>query len=224
MRNLMATIRKKENQWNDKLKLLSAISPTQDTWPKMKDISWETLPELILQLDKDGLLPPQLKTTDVDVWDPCFFNGEVKNTWKRVGISILQSCEDFWTNWPKRLTPRTVILTNPPFEQGWLEPFFEFLTTLDNPFFIFLHNKAPDRLYFGRHLFDRIKRKRELKIYHLQKSHKMMQKGGKVRGLAGLTICCYFPKNWMFELDETKYARVITINSLHSTHLSKIKY
>ena len=216
MRNLMATIRKKENQWNDKLKLLSAISPPQVTWPKTKDISWETLPELILQLDKDGLLPPQPKTTDVDFWDPCFFNGEVKNTWKRVGISILHSCEDFWTNWPKRLTPRTVILTNPPFDQGWLEPFFEFLTTLDNPFFIFLHNKAPDRLYFGRHLFDRIKRKRELKIYHLQKSYKMMQKGGKVRGLAGLTICCYFLKKWMFELDETKYARVITINSLHS--------
>ena len=216
MRNLMATIRKKENQWNDKLKLLSAISPPKVTWPKTKDVSWETLPELILQLDKDGLLPPQLKTTDVDVWDPCFFNGEVKNTWKRVGISILHSCEDFWTHWPKMLTPRTVILTNPPFDQGWLEPFFEFLTTLDNPFFIFLHNKAPDSLYFGRHLFERIKRKRELKLYHLQKSYKMMQKGGKVRGLAGLTICCYFPKNWMFELDETKYARVITINSLHS--------
>ena len=97
MRSLMATIRKQENEWNHKLKLLAAISPPQVTWPKTRDVSWETLPELILQLDKDGMLPPQLKTADVHVWDPCFFNGEVKNTWKRVGISILHSCEDFWT-------------------------------------------------------------------------------------------------------------------------------
>ena len=164
------------------------------------------------------MLPPKLKTTDVDVWDPCFYKGDVKNTKRRVGSSIRQSCEDFWTTWSRRLTPRTVILTNPPFDQVWLEPFFELLTTLNNQFFIVLHNKAPDRLYFGRHLFDRIKRKRELKIYHLQKSYKMKQKGGRLAGFAGLTICCYFPKHWMFKDEESKYARVISISSFHSTH------
>ena len=61
-------------------------------------------------------------------------------------------------------------------------------------------------------------KERELKIYHLQKTYKMKQKGGRLAGLAGLTICCYFPKHWMFELDETKYARVIPISSLHSNH------
>ena len=218
MKGYMAVYREQQIKWNHKLKLLAAISPPQVKWPKTRDVSWETPPELILQLDKDGMLPPQLKTTDVDVWDPCFFNGNVKNTWRRVGISIRHSCEDFWTTWSKRLTPRIVILTNPPFDQVWLEPFFEFLTTLDNPFFIVLHNKAPDRLYFGRHLFDRIRRKRELKIYHLQRSYKMKQKGGRLAGFAGLTICCYFPKHWMFKVDESKYARVISISSLHSTH------
>ena len=120
MRSLMATIRKQENEWIHKLKLLAAISPPQVTWPKTRDVSWETLPELILQLDKDGMLPPQLKTADVHVWDPCFFNGEVKNTWKRVGISILHSCEDFWTNWPKRLNfELSSLRTHPSIKDCW---------------------------------------------------------------------------------------------------------
>ena len=170
MKSYMANRREQQCEWNKKLKLLGTISPPKVKWPKTRDVSWETLPEIILELDRDGILAPQLKTSEVDVWDPCYYNGEVKNTWKRVGIDIRHSCEDFWSVWEKRLTPRTVILTNPPFDQAWLEPFFQFIATLDHPFFILLQNKAPDRLYFGKHLFDRIKRKSELKIYHLQKA------------------------------------------------------
>ena len=216
MKSYMANRREQQREWNKKLKLLGTISPPKVKWPKTRDVSWETLPEIILELDRDGILAPQLKTSEVDVWDPCYYNGEVKNTWKRVGIDIRHSCEDFWSVWEKRLTPRTVILTNPPFDQAWLEPFFQFIATLDHPFFILLQNKAPDRLYFGKHLFDRIKRKSELKIYHLQKAYKMQQKGGRLSGFAGLTICCYYPKHWMFELDESKYTRVIRISSLHA--------
>ena len=72
MRSYTATYREQQIKWNNKLKLLAAICPPQVKWPKTRDVSWETLPELILQLDKDGMLPPQLKTTDVDVWDHCF--------------------------------------------------------------------------------------------------------------------------------------------------------
>ena len=180
MKSYMANRREQQREWNKKLKLLGTISPPKVKWPKTRDVSWETLPEIILELDRDGILAPQLKTSEVDVWDPCYYNGEVKNTWKRVGIDIRHSCEDFWSVWEKRLTPRTVILTNPPFDQAWLEPFFQFIATLDHPFFILLQNKAPDRLYFGKHLFDRIKRKSELKIYHLQKAYKMQQKGGRL--------------------------------------------
>ena len=108
------------------------------------------------------------------------------------------------------------------FKPGWLEPFFKFLTTLDNPFLILLQDKSPDRLYFGRHLFDRVKRKNELKIYHLQKAYRMKQKGGKVVGFSGLTLCCYFPKQWRLEFDASNYSRVIPTYSLHSAWLSKL--
>ena len=205
-----------QKEWKKKLMLLATITPPEVQWPKTRKVSWETLPDLILQLDKDGLLPFNLKTREVDVWDPCYFNGEVKKTWEKVGISLRHCRENFWTVWPRKLTPRTVILTNPPFVQAWLEPFFKFLTTLDNPFLILLQDKAPDRLYFSRHLFDRVKRKNELKIYHLQKAYRMKQKGGKVVGFSGLTLCCYFPKQWRLEFDESKYSRVIPTYSLHS--------
>ena len=104
----MAIYREQQIKWNHKLKLLAAISPPQVKWPKTRDVSWETLPELILQLDKDGMLPPQLKTTDVDVWDPCFFNGNVKNTWRRVGISIRHSCVEL-----------SSLRTHPSIKYGW---------------------------------------------------------------------------------------------------------
>ena len=67
MKGYMVVYREQQIKWNHKLKLLAAISPPQVKWPKTRDVSWETPPELILQLDKDGMLPPQLKTTDVDV-------------------------------------------------------------------------------------------------------------------------------------------------------------
>ena len=205
-----------EKGWNAKLKLLAKIPPTQVQWPKTRDVSWETLPDIISQIDKEGLLLPHLKTNEVDVWDPCFFNGEVEKAWKKVGISLRHSRENFWTVWPRRLTPRTVNITNPPFLQSWLEPFFRFLTTLDNPFLILLQDKAPHRLYFGKHLYDQVKRKSELKIYHLQKAYRMKQKGGRVAGFSGLTLCCYYPKHWMFKLNASSYARLIKTHSLHS--------
>ena len=86
-----------QKEWDKKLKLLARITPPKVQWPKTRKVSWETLPDLILQLDKDGMLSQHLKTSEVDVWDPCFFNGEVKKTWKRVGISIRHSRENFWT-------------------------------------------------------------------------------------------------------------------------------
>ena len=128
-------------------------------------------------LDKDGLIASHLKEKDFEVWDPCYHDGMVASTWKRVGISVLHTRDNFWTTWPQTVTKRTVIVTNPPFTLEWLEPFFSFLTTLDQPFLIILHNTAPNRLYFGKYLHDRIKRKSELEIFSLQKAHRMKQKG-----------------------------------------------
>ena len=207
-----------KKEWNSKLKLLANITPPRNSWPKTKKVSWETLPDVIFQLDRDGLIPTQMKTRKVDVWDPCYFNGKVQKTWQSLGISMHHTCQNFWKVWHNTITPRTVIVTNPPFVKAWLEPFFTFLAILDNPFILILQNKAPDRLYFGRNLFDRIQRKSELHIFHLQKSFRMKQKGGRLAGFSGLTLCCYYPKQWKFELDESKYVRVIEISSLHATH------
>ena len=108
---------------------------------------------------------------------------------------------NFWKVWHSTVTHRTVNVTNPPFVKDWLEPFVQFLTISDNPSFILLQNKAPDGLYFERHLFDRIQRKSELNIFHFQKSFCMKQKGGILAGFSGLTLCCYFPKQWKFDHD-----------------------
>ena len=145
-----------EKEWKKKLQLLGSIKPPAVAWPKTKTVSWETLPSLILQLDKDGLLSPHLKSKNVHAWDPLFYNGKVKATWKRVGISVEHTCEDFWKAWYAKISPKTVIITNPPFQQDWLEPFFEFLAVLDRPFLLILQNTAPNRLYFGKLLYDRI--------------------------------------------------------------------
>ena len=176
----------------------------------------ETLPSLKEALDRDGLLASQLKEKDVEVWDPCYHDGKVASTWERVGISVLHTREDFWTIWPQKVTKRTMIITNPPFTPDWLEPFFAFLTTLDQPFLIIMHNLAVNRLYFGKYLYDRIKRKSELEMFSLQKAHRMKQKGGRLAGFAGLNICLYYPKRWNFTLDEKKFQRIINIRSLHS--------
>ena len=144
----------------------------------------------------------------------------VASTWKRVGVSVLHTRDDFWNIWPKRLSKRTVLVTNPPFTRKWLEPFFTFVTTLDHPFLLILHNTAADRLCFGKFLYDRIKRKSELEIFSLQKAHRMKQKGGRLAGFAGLTICLYYPKRWNFSLDEKKFQRIIPIRSLHSKYLA----
>ena len=205
-----------QKEWLQKLCLLSNIQPSKKTWPKAKDFSWETLPSLIEALDKDGLLASQLKEKDLEVWDPCYHDGMVASTWKRVGISVRHTRDNFWTSWPQAVTKRTVIVTNPPFTREWLEPFFSFLRTVDQPFLIILHNTAPDRLYFGKYLHDTIKRKSELEIFSLQKAHPMKQKGGRLAGFAGLTICLYYPKRWNFTLDEKKFQRIINLRSLHS--------
>ena len=202
--------------WLLKFCQLLNITPPKNTWPKTKAVCWETLPSLIEALDKDGLLSSHLKEKDVKVWDPCYHDGKVASTWKRVGISVTHTREDFWTIWPQKVTKRTVVITNPPFQRKWLEPFFAFLTTLDQPFLIILPNTASNRLYFGKYLYDRIKKKSELEIFSLQKAHRMMQKGGRLAGFAGLTICLYYPKRWNFTLDETKFQRIITTRSLHS--------
>ena len=133
-----------------------------------------------------------------------------------MGIAVTHTREDFWTIWPQKVTKRTVTITNPPFKRLWLEPFFAFLTTLDQPFLIILHNTAFNRLYFGKYLYDRIKRKSELEIFSIQKAHRMKQKGGRLVGFAGLIICLYYPKKWNFTLDEKKFQRIINIRSLHS--------
>ena len=216
MRMYMAVRFTQQQDWRKKLQLLGNIKPPAVTWPKTKTVSWETLPSLVLQLDKYGLLSPHLKSKKVHAWDQLFYNGKVKATWKRVRISVEHSCEDFWKVWKKKITPKTVIITNPPFQQDWLEPFFKFLTVLDRPFLLILQNTAPNRLYFGKCLYDRIQRRNELNIFALQKSFQMEQKGGRLAGFAGLTICTYYPKRWNFELDETKFERIIPIKSLHS--------
>ena len=131
MRMYMAVRFTQQQDWRRKLQLLGNIKPPAVTWPKTKTVSWETLPSLILQLDKYGLLSPHLKSKKVHAWDPLFYNGKVKATWKRVGISVEHSCEDFWKVWKKKISPKTVIITNPPFQQDWLEQFFKFLTVLD---------------------------------------------------------------------------------------------
>ena len=113
-----------QKEWLQKLRLLSNIQHPKKTWPKTKDVSWETLPSLIEALDKDGLLASQLKEKDLEVWDPCYHDGMLASTWKRLGISVRHSRDNFWTTWPQTVTKRTVIVTNPPFTREWLEPFF----------------------------------------------------------------------------------------------------
>ena len=88
-----------QKQWLLKLRLLSEIKPPKITWPKTNDVSWETLPSLIEALDKDGVLASQLKGKEVQVWDPCFHDGMVASTWKRVGVSVQHTREDFWRIW-----------------------------------------------------------------------------------------------------------------------------
>ena len=151
------------------------------------------------------------------MWDPCFYNRKVVAMWKEVAITVQHTQQDFWKVWPQKLTKRTVIVTNPPFSKERLTPFFKFLTNLDQPFFITLHNTAASRLYFGVFPHDRIKRHSELEVFSLQKAHQMKQKGGRLAGFAGLTICAYYPQRWNFVLDERKFKRITSIRSLHST-------
>ena len=105
---------------------------------------------------------------------------------------------------------------NPTLSTGLARAFFKFLTVLDRPFLLILQNTAPNRLYFGKCLYDRIQRRNELNIFALQKPFQMEQKGWRLAGFAGLTICTYYPKHWNFELDERKFERIISIKSLHS--------
>ena len=82
-----------------KLRLFSNIQPAKKTWPKTKDVSWETLPSLIEQLNSGGLLSPELKGQKTEVQDPCFHDGKVATTRKQVGISLLHTRENFWELW-----------------------------------------------------------------------------------------------------------------------------
>ena len=117
MRMYRAVKYAQEKEWQKKLQLLGSIKPPAVIWPKTKTVSWEALFSLILQLDKDGLLSPHLKSKNVRAWDPLFYNGKVKATWKRVGISVEHTCEDFWKAWYAKISPKTVIITNPPFHR-----------------------------------------------------------------------------------------------------------
>ena len=119
MRMYMAVRYNQQQDWRKKLQLLGNIEPPAVTWPKTKTVSWETLPSLVLQLDKYGLLSPHLKSKNVHAWDPLFYNGKVKATWKRVGISVEHSCENFWKVWYMKISPKSVIITNPPFRFPW---------------------------------------------------------------------------------------------------------
>ena len=214
-----------EPDWMDKVKRLSNIVKPLNSWPKSADVSWDTLSVLIDQLDLWGLIPPQLKKDFVDPsdqtspytdpWDPCFFSGNVRASWIRVKVAVRHVKVNFWKSWPKFINRRTVIITNPPFQEKWLIPFFQFVTTLDHPFFLILSNKICNRLYFGKNLYDRIKRLDELHIFALQRSFRMQQKGGRTTGFSGLTICAYFPKEWNFILNESNFKRVIPLRSLH---------
>ena len=123
--------------------------------------------------------------------------------------------KNFWKKWKNFVNPRTLIVTNPPFDQDWLEPFFRFVCVLDHPFLLILNIEMANRLYFGEHLYDQIQRRSELHIFNLQRCFYMKQKGGRVRSFSGLTICAYYPTKWNFILDEEQFERVITIKSLH---------
>ena len=64
------------------------VKPPRILWPKSKKVSWETLFDVIYSLDQVGVIHPQLKTNTVDPWDPCWFNGEVKTSRKKIGVTI----------------------------------------------------------------------------------------------------------------------------------------
>ena len=214
-----------DTEWEDKLRRLYTVKKPRITWPKSKKVSWDTLPYLIEKLDSWGIIPPQLKTgyvnplnplePFVDPWDPCYFNGKVKGYWDKVNVSVRHVQKDFWKIWPAYTNRRTVILTNPPFLQKWLEPFFHFLSILDHPFVLILSHNMCNRLYLGEYLYDRIERPEELHIFSLQRSFRMEQKGGHVTGMAGLILCTYYPKEWNFKLNENIFGRVIPVKCLH---------
>lgn len=204
-----------DKEQQKKLERVFLVKPPRILWPKSKEVSWETLFDVIYSLDQVGVIHPQLKTNTVDPWDPCWFNGEVQNSQKKIGVTIRHVNKDFWNIWPQMINRKTMIITNPPFSPKWLKPFFVFLATLDLPFLVILPGNISDRLYFGNFLFDRIHRKSELYIFSLHKAFRMKQKGGRITGFSGLTICAYYPKSWKFKLDKTKFLRVITKKCLH---------
>ena len=101
----MAVRYNQQQDWRKELQLSGNIKPPAVTWPKTKTVSWETLPSLALQLDKYGLLFPHLKSKKVHAWDPLFYNGKVKATWKRVSTSVEHSCKNSWKVWYKKISP-----------------------------------------------------------------------------------------------------------------------
>ena len=212
-------------KWNAKLRMLSSIEKPLITWPKSQKVSWDTLPFLIEKLNSWGIIPTQLKNgyinplnprrPYVDPWDPCWFNGKVTDYWNKIRVSVRHIQQDFWKKWPQFINRNTVIITNPPFLEKWLRPFFIFLAVLDHPFLLILPHKICDRLYFGETLYDRVKRPNELHIFSLQRSFRMEQKGGRVVGMAGLIVCAYYPKLWNFRLNENNFVRVIPLKCLH---------
>ena len=101
-------------QWSKLLIELRKIVVKGPTWPKSSSVSWETYPKLIRFLLEKKLNPGQFVSSGTH-WDPCYYNGKVADVYRETGLRIRHKVENFWMVWEEVLTPKTFIITNPPY-------------------------------------------------------------------------------------------------------------
>ena len=202
------------------------IWATKDVcWVTRAPISERSNPDIILTMDKYKWFPQQVKM--LRLYDPFYNTGAVKKSYVEVGWDVGKidhRYENCFESFERRITQRTVFVTNPPFLEDVLLSFFALLAHMDLPCVLILRRGISETDYFGDfwELMSDQRRLGDLYVRSFNRSFRMcnteksMETGREiVKGFAGLTIATYYPKDWEWSPPDQLFERAIPKYDLH---------
>ena len=215
---------------NDIKKLV--LPKPSNLWLK-KDVCWDTRvpnsgranPDIVITMDKYKWFPHQAKS--LRLYDPFFNTGVIEKSYIEVGWTADQidhrkeNCFDWFE---RRITQKTMFLTNPPFSEDVLLSFFALLAHMDQPFVLILRKGISETDYFGDFWELMCQEERSgnffvrsySRAFPMHNTKKTLEAGKVyVKGFAGLTLVTYYPKEWDWNPPDQLFDRAIPKFDLH---------
>ena len=237
-RNHNRKMYKKNKERKKRLKLLGlVVRPKPENIWKKDGVSWDTRPpqqrgagsDLIVTLNKYNWFPSQAKL--LRLYDPFYNTGAVVESYKEIGWCnerIDHRKEDCFAFFQKRVTRKTIIVTNPPFLEDVLLTFCAFLVIMDCPFVLILRRGVSETHWFGDFVdlmtAPNPSKSGNFTIRSLNKSFQMLNTmDGKLTGFAGLSIVTYYPKVWNWTPPDHLFERAILKYDLHLPMRNNLK-